>query len=309
MILLLCNHPAYGQKRLPRGVRTAKQIPTKQSPVKKLAAPAIDILPENAFIKKGTPPSETLRPKTPPVNVKSTKRTLVQRIFGHPYVLANFQADVKPKMLSSLSSALVSRQLHHRVRNTFRQAVSAQLAHSRAAAMVEVGPSWFAAPPLSSFPQDLYPGKDFIETPQQLTDYFLSEHNRNLSSVFPQREQWRRRVVSNISNFHRAKKEVPPTQQPDMARLVQQFPRQTNYLLLSEAHDVPQMPQQITALLKEMRVRYPKRPIFLFTEFLPAAETWPMDTENVLLPKYIPIWQTAQKENIPVNMFHIKVII
>lgn len=298
-LFFLCNLQVYGQKRLFRSLRTAKQVPSQQlSSQKVVPYSSIAFNPKNTLTKKDTPlPSITQVSNIPITNTESSNRTIIQKI---SHLTRRHQGQIEPKQLGPLSSARVSLQLRSRVKDTFKRAIDAQMKHSAVANMIEVGPSWFINPPIVSPAQELYPNKNFIETPQQLSDYFLSEHNRNLLFFMRQREQWRRQVVSNIPDFHHAKKELTHPPQQDMAWLVQQLPKQVTYLLIGEIHYFPNIRQQIASLLREVRTRYPKRPIFLLTEFLPNGnENLSTDEENSP-ENYNSVWETARQEGISV---------
>lgn len=194
----------------------------------------------------------------------------------------------------------ISRQLRKRSTSTYRQAAQTQLQHPDLSFILHTGPSSFIHPRLSLSPQALYPQSPFLQTPKQLTHYFLAQHNRRLLQAIPQADQWRREVIYNIPKFHQFQKLLTHSQQQDMEWLAEQITKNTNNFLIGEMHSFPQIQQQMVLLLQQLRKRFPKRQIFLFTEFLPNSQKWGKTVHDTPWKNYTPIWHAAQQQHIQV---------
>lgn len=165
----------------------------------------------------------------------------------------------------------VSRQLRKQVKDSYLKATQILLAHPNTASALDTGPGKSIRPRLSGTPQNLYPDLPFLHNSSQLTNYFLTRHNRDLLQIIPQIEQWRREVIYNIHNFHESKKEITHPQEQDMAWLAHQITDNTKYLLIGEMHE-REIKYQVSDLLDELRRQHPTREIFLFTEFLSSDQ-------------------------------------
>lgn len=153
--------------------------------------------------------------------------------------------------------------------------------------------------PIHAQPQDLYPTIPFLQNDEHLTLYFLFRRNREIIDRLPQLQQQQQELLRHLPLLHRAQTVISHPPQEDVAWILSQIPEQTDYLLLGERHNFPQISSRIAQLVSGLRKRT-TRPILVFTEFLPENEIWDLSATATRLPQQAPLWETLQTMGIHV---------
>lgn len=148
-------------------------------------------------------------------------------------------------------------------------------------------------------PQQLYPRAEFLQTPEELTNYFLTRNNLEIRKWLPRTYARNAFLQTHAQDFISARQPVTHPAEHDMTWLVNQIPAQTNYLLLGERHHFADIQQQIANLLPQLRQKFSQE-IFLFTEFIPQDKSWTVALDYDEMAYYLPIYLSAQTENISV---------
>lgn len=208
----------------------------------------------------------------------------------------------KPTVELTISQLPASSTNHLRkhVATSYQRAEQLMSRYPQTMALLNTGPSKLISPKIKTPATDLYPAARFLRNANQITKYFLACHNRGLVQEIPRAELWRRRIIAHIPQFHATKKSFDLLPQQDMGWLAGEVKNHTSYLLVGEWHDFAPIQAQMSVLLHELRQRYPRRPIVLFTEFLPNGKVWGKSVQDTPLKSYLPVWETAREERIPV---------
>lgn len=144
----------------------------------------------------------------------------------------------------------------------------------------------------------MYPEFADMITPDQISDIFLTNNN-NLAKDEQQRmANWLSLLAQKVPVL---KEESANAIQPEdlTSWLTQQIPAQTKNLFLGEFHRKATIKRFMEQLLPSLRATRPDKPIFLFTEFLPADFSWLAQYDPATHP-YGNIFQTALQEDISV---------
>ena len=145
---------------------------------------------------------------------------------------------------------------------------------------------------------DMYPDSPYLQTSEQLANYFLANNN-NLAKYEQQRIiNW---LASLAQQTAIMEEEASHMQQPKevLPWLVKQFPPEMKTLFLGDFHTKRRIISFLTQLLPAVRRHYPSEPIFIFTEFLPSRFVWTLANESDNDP-YGPIWKAAVDNDIHV---------
>lgn len=148
---------------------------------------------------------------------------------------------------------------------------------------------------------EFYPHlQEILRTDKQLSRYFVAQNNRATLKFMP--KQTASLMLMQQSIDHLKKRQLIPTQpaREDMNWLAQQIPLDTQYLLLGEIHDVPQIHQQMARLIPLLQQRFGKRRIVWLTEFLPHTYSVEDAVRNNIPAQLIHLWDTLQAHHIKV---------
>jgi len=153
--------------------------------------------------------------------------------------------------------------------------------------------------PIHAAAQDLYPDVPFLQNEEQLSLYFLLQRNREIIEQLPRIQQYHEQLHRNLTLLKRAQTIITHPPQEDVAWILSQIPEQTDYLLLGERHNFPQISSRIAQLVSGLRKRT-TRPILVFTEFLPENEIWDLSATATRFPQQAILWETLQTMGINV---------
>lgn len=116
-------------------------------------------------------------------------------------------------------------------------------------------------------------------------DYFIAAHNRAIARAADIRRNALRRMKEEEKTLTERFHSPAPSKNP-AADLVSFVQDKHKYIFLGEIHFVPNIQQEIEQTLVALRAKYPKRKIFLLTEFLPNIETDLYRTKMAKLKKF-----------------------
>ncbi|MBP5616688.1 MAG: hypothetical protein J6X06_02705 [Elusimicrobiaceae bacterium] len=203
---------------------------------------------------------------------------------------------------SKLSQNQVTRVLRKRTTRTFNQASTLRRS------IRDPRPLPFFSEPIVKTrrtqqldAKKIYPDKPFLTHSRQVADYMAAESNRlMLKDLYNIQTLWEE-IDKNLPKLEQIAQQSPqPVHFTEW--MSQQIPEQTSMLFIGEEHGYYEIRKQVSELLTLLRKKYPNREIMLFTEFLTEDFQWsehavdPYDPRNL----YVPIWQNALKNNIPV---------
>ncbi len=147
---------------------------------------------------------------------------------------------------------------------------------------------------------NLYPQlKEILHTNRQLTHYFLSQNNRQIIKNIPYEKA---RILNMQQHIERLKANQHISPYPakyDLDVVVNAIPTSTDYLLLGEVHNVPEIHQQMARLIPKLRSKFKYRKIIWLTEFLPELISADLLQQEVP-PALMHLWKTAIHRHIPV---------
>ena len=148
----------------------------------------------------------------------------------------------------------------------------------------------------------LYPHmRGRIHTKKQLTDYFISQNNRQILQYAE--EEASRLIHLQQSIDHRKSSQVQPGNilHQETQWLAEKIPTDIDYLLLGEIHEAPEIHQHLILLARELRKKFGNRPIIWLTEFLPESSfNFDDELKEQMLPSLVHLWDALQAENISV---------
>ncbi len=131
-------------------------------------------------------------------------------------------------------------------------------------------------------------------------DYFVAAHNRAVLRAADVRRNALKAMKANEKALTSGFYSPAPSQNPaqDLAARVKDTHK---YIFLGEVHFVPVIQQEIENVLVALRKKYPKKQIFLLTEFLPNTDTaiYRQKLSNKF-SSYASIWRAADVLKIPV---------
>ena len=152
--------------------------------------------------------------------------------------------------------------------------------------------------PVNPYPPDTKAGQ--LQTPQEWSRYFITKNNLEVRKWLPRFYERRQAIENRLEDFLTQAQSFTHPAQEDMAWLARQVSQHTNYVLLGEIHYHEQIPLRVGDFLRELRATQPERQIFLFTEFIAQNQTWGDTLDNILFAQYIPVWLTANSQNISI---------
>ena len=202
------------------------------------------------------------------------------------------------------------RILEERMERTFARAEEAQkrVPYSSVSRWESISPQYHSRWALRKLnPKHIYPDKPFLAHPiygGQLTEaYILSQTNRAQVKHLEKMKTFLPRFVAAIPRFQKEAWALAQPKDP-LRYAVEQIPGTVKNIFVGEVHNQPDIVRFISNMLPLLRKKYADKPIFLFTEFV-----WDIERKGKHLPDtapglhetdYIPIWQSAAKENIPI---------
>lgn len=151
---------------------------------------------------------------------------------------------------------------------------------------------------VNPYPADSQAGQ--LPTPELWSRYFLINNNLETRKWVARLAERQKEVTSRLEDFLWELETVTHPAQEDMKWLVHQISADTQYLLLGEIHHHPEIQLHVEDFLRTLRMAYPRRQIFLFTEFIAQDQTWGDTLTNDAYAPYIPIWLTANSYHIPI---------
>ncbi len=219
---------------------------------------------------------------------------------------------LKPAPVSATSSRVnrmnISRQLEQRVARTYKQALQEQQANPQAWKTMPFGnPVQKVFHPEELDPRLLYPDQSFLQTSAQTANYLAARNNVLVRNELRRAQALQYELEQALPAFEQAAAQMPqpPT---DISQIITQVASQISptvqYIFVGEEHGYADIRQGVTTFVTALRAQYPQRPLFLFTEFLPAQESWPVGNSRHSVPDYLhvyfPIWQQVTQQQIPV---------
>lgn len=198
----------------------------------------------------------------------------------------------------------ISRVLNKRLNLSFQRAYEVQNQCLPNMIIKAYAPSKSMSHNIKGSVQELYPhAATFLTTKKQLTLYFLARNNREFINVYPKFQQMQQQIRAHIPDFQASIVSTGHPQTQDLKWIAEQLPKNLDYFLIGEAHFYPEIRQAVSNLIHEVRLQFPQRRIFLFTEFMLDGDVYPSDNFREVLPQYTTIWQAAVKEGItPVGL-------
>ena len=203
----------------------------------------------------------------------------------------------------------VSAQLSKRAKRTFKQAQHLEkelYKETILASLHRDQASRYIISPLNIETLDeLYPHmKGILSTANQLNNYFLSQNNRQILKYATDETAHLLLLQQNIEYLKQTQVRTPKKIQREMQWLTKQIPANTDYLLLGEIHDIPEIYTSLMSLAQELRKKFGKRPIIWVTEFLPESmtpDTLDERTKQMPMPiMLLKLWTTLKAKQIPV---------
>ncbi len=199
---------------------------------------------------------------------------------------------------SHVSASNTSLLLQNRLKVSFAKAQQIQQVRPLEAELVASRPYTTLSKQIQQ-PQLLYPNMaSFLTTPQQWTDYFLSNQNRRIQTETLRMERKLNDLTTHLFNLYSMRHRVLAEQDQYMRLLAQQIPADTQYLLLGESHHML-IRRYIADFLIQFRQQYPDKEIILLTEFLkegPREESdWQFSEKHLAA-----VFNNARQLQIPV---------
>lgn len=223
----------------------------------------------------------------------------LQELKELPHALSQ-SATQATRVSHKLSSEAVERILETRMPRSYELAKKAQENHWLASYRYpDEKPRDSFSVPLSGNYSELYPDVPFLKTQEQISAYLVSQVNREVAKTMAYREAYWKKFEAYLPRIKETMLHFTHEPQEDMKWLAGQISEHTRYLFLGERHEVPEVQENITRLMQEIRRTQPQRQIFLFTEFLEAGPQWTPGQE-ITHPEYLSVWQAAYKEGITV---------
>ena len=156
-----------------------------------------------------------------------------------------------------------------------------------------------------SFPYVDVPFWDQISLQAKL-DYFVAANNRALKKLIQVQKLrftalqrmapvlWKNRVKFPAKDF-----DIPAMTQI----MLERTPKNIDYLLLGEEHDIPEISALLVRFLRQYRAQNPERKIFFLTEFLPkgSLKTLKLKDMKAWDPDYGKVMQAAVKQGMSVR--------
>ena len=142
----------------------------------------------------------------------------------------------------------------------------------------------------------LYPSVPYLQTPKQLTQYFLTQNN-----LLAEKEQQRMSGSLNslVQQAPLLKEQAALAKQPKnkIEWLASYIPSQVNTLFVGEMHGFPEIQQALSRLLELLRAQRPNQTILLFSEFLYKDFIWTPYHDPASHP-FGKVWKTALDQRI-----------
>lgn len=197
----------------------------------------------------------------------------------------------------------LSRQLNIRLAESYKQALALydQLPEEQFVLIGE--PIKRSAHTQDLDPQKIYPELPFLQTSQQTGNLISARSNRLYKTEATKVEGLWQNIERCLPQFEKKAREL---KQPENASqwLAQTLPDNTLDFFMGEIHGHPEIRQAVSETITYLHQRFPTRPIFLFTEFLPSQHQWNNQTSPQEIPaflsSYFPIWERATQQHIPV---------
>ncbi len=160
-------------------------------------------------------------------------------------------------------------------------------------------------------PKALYEAVPYLTRKKDISRYVSTQENqlyiqdieRLRQTVWPQLDEALPRLERLAATLKQPK--------DPLQFIAQEIPSSINFLLVGDLHGFPETKQAVSSLLSHLRKRYPAKQIILLTEFLPKGFVWkgqvpenyqelPMYVPGFEREGYIPLWEEADKQDIPV---------
>ena len=202
-------------------------------------------------------------------------------------------------------NVVINRALQKRVDTTFRK-IYKRIKEEIPEAFVE---NWMqdlvitqgAKHPIIADPKDLYPEVTFLETPEQLTNYFLARNNRIVHQEYKQLLDRFEALKDNLPALQKSLISIEQSPEKDIEWLANYIPQDLDYLLIGEQHNSPEIQRAIKDFIPLFKRRFHERDIILFTEFLQNELLWKESfTDKIDAKEYTDIWNKATSNFIPV---------
>ncbi|MCQ2411150.1 MAG: hypothetical protein MJ053_06810 [Elusimicrobiaceae bacterium] len=148
-------------------------------------------------------------------------------------------------------------------------------------------------------PEQMYPSVSSLPR-EHLAEYFLTQQNLELEKWIPILQKQQETLTKEVSFLEQNRRLVTHPVQWDLRWLADQITPEISYLLVGERHGFAEISNAVTQLVLTLRLRYPQRQIFLFTEFLPEGKTWKELKAFEGTRLHDPTWQAADISQIPV---------
>ena len=148
-------------------------------------------------------------------------------------------------------------------------------------------------------PEQMYPGVSSLPR-EHLAEYFLTQQNLELEKWIPILQKQQETLTKEVPFLEQNRRLVTHPAQWDLRWLADQVTPEISYLLVGERHGFTEISNAVTQLVLTLRLRYPQRQIFLFTEFLPEGKTWKELKAFEGTRLHDPTWQAADISQIPV---------
>ena len=139
----------------------------------------------------------------------------------------------------------------------------------------------------------------YLHTNKQARLYLVARENR----LYVQQTErlFQERLPKLKESLPRLRDGIYPELPKNPVRFVAKaIPAQVNTIAIGEVHGFENIQQFIARFLPEVRKKYPKREIFLFTEFAPKGSEYIGDDWILLDPRRTDIWQTAAKNRMKI---------
>lgn len=153
----------------------------------------------------------------------------------------------------------------------------------------------------------LYPNLPFLNSPDNVSNYFVARNNRFLITEIQRVQKW---IDALDGKYKSMRKEAQQLEQPAKGKeiewLVPQIPQDVTDLYIGEEHGFISIQKNMAKLLPVIRAHNPGREILVFTEFLPAGTVWTETSRAKKLPyslrenAYIAVWNEALAQNMKV---------
>ena len=147
----------------------------------------------------------------------------------------------------------VSGTLAQRVERSYQTATLSHL-RNQGQSPFYFPPTYHMQPLLNVDPATLYPDVPFLATPAQLSDYFLSRNNREISTAIAAQQRLVNELAAHTEDIQRSSRSVLEGEEVNF--LVHQIPENTSYLLVGEHHDVFSIYIHISLLMTKLSKKY-----------------------------------------------------